>query len=478
MNLVEPTTGALLLLLFGVAMIGAVVLLTGAGRRAMTMSGFLVADREVGVTRGAFSAAVTFIWAPAVFVCSLKSFTQGVPGIFWFMLPNILCFVIFGWVASRVRRQHPNGFTLTEYIADRLGNRAAHLSVLSIFLLWMLTAITINGVAGGTMLSAVSGLDFRVAVIGLAALALVYSLISGMRASILTDVLQMSMALGIAFFLVPTVLSKAGGLSTVREGLGGLAGLTNPLDPTVTIQFGVVSAIGLIGGTLQDQMFYQRAYSVRQEVVKKMFLLGGLLFTLVPLSLSMLGFVGAALVDQGALSVDNPEMVGPAVIGHYLPTSALILFILLAFAGLASTLDSAFCGISSLVSVDIYRRYIKPDASDRESLRAARLGMLVLGVVGVLVALLQPNIIWVFNFYAAVAVGGLAPVLFVIAGFRPKSRAVVISVIAALAIALPSSIYGNLHENYWLIVGGPVVALMIAAAICGVSLGKRDPVYG
>ncbi len=475
---IEPTTGMALLVLFGVIMIGTVFAISKARRKDISLTGFLVADREVGVIRGAISSAVTFIWAPAVFVCSLKSFTQGIPGIFWFMLPNILCFIIFGFVAARVRKLHPNGFTLTQYIADQLNSRAAHFAVLSIFLLWMLTAIIINGVAGGKMLSTVSGLDYRVAVFGLAAIALTYSLISGMRASILTDILQMSMVVGIAFLLVPWVLIKAGGLSTVGKGLGGLAGLTNPFDQTVMLQFGIVSAIGLIGGTLQDQMFYQRAYSVKKEDILKMFLLGGLLFSIIPLSLSLLGFVGAAMVEGGTLVIDKPEMVGPEVIGHFLPAWAFGLFVLLAFAGLASTLDSAFCAISSLVSIDIYRKYIKPTASDHESLQAARFGMIVLGLLGVFIALMEPDLIWVFNFYAAVAVGGLAPVLLILAGFIPKSTSVVVSVIVALAIALPSSIYGNLHENYFFIVGGPVVALIISTAICAFSIVKKESTYG
>jgi Na+/proline symporter len=225
-------------------------------------------------------------------------------------------------------------------------------------------------------------------------------------------------------------------------------------------------------------MFYQRAYSVKKEDILKMFLLGGLLFSIIPLSLSLLGFVGAAMVEGGTLVIDKPEMVGPEVIGHFLPAWAFGLFVLLAFAGLASTLDSAFCAISSLVSIDIYRRYIKPTASDHESLQAARIGMITLGFFGVFIALMEPDLIWVFNFYAAVAVGGLAPVLLVLAGFKPKSTSVVVSVIVALAIALPSSIYGNLHENYFFIVGGPIVALIISTAICVFSIVKKEPTYG
>ena len=56
---------------------------------------FLVADREVGWIRGAFSIAVSWVWAPAIFVASLQTYTKGLAGGFWFIAPNIICFFIF-----------------------------------------------------------------------------------------------------------------------------------------------------------------------------------------------------------------------------------------------------------------------------------------------------------------------------------------------------------------------------------------------
>ncbi len=462
MTFVSQLEGALLLGGFAVFMISAAWLLTR--QRKETLTGFLVADREVGLIRGALSSAATFIWVPAVFVCSLQAFKNGVPGIFWFMFPNILCFIIFAQVAKKVRTIHPNGFTLTELIHDRMQNKAAHIALLTTFILWLLTAVAINGVAGGAMLSMLSGLDFHVALFGLSGTALVYSLISGMRASIITDALQMVMVMGIAFVLVPWVLAESGGIA--KLDFGGLANLTNPLDPTITYEVGILAAIGLIGGTLQDQMFYQRAYSVKPQHIRKMFYLGGAFFALVPLALSVLGFIGADLVKAGSLEIANPEMVGPAVIGFYLPKWALGLFVLMAFAGLASTLDSAFCAISSIVSVDIYQKYINTNTDEKSALRSARIGMIAIGTLGVLIASLKPDIFWIFLTYGAVAVGGLAPVLYIIYGKKPNPKAVVLGVVAAFLISIPTAIYGNVMNNVHITIWGTVLGLFVSTVSC------------
>lgn len=175
------------LLVFGVLMFSIVWFMTK--RSSESLESFNVADRKIGLIRGGFSIAVTFIWAPAIFVSSQQAFTSGVPGIFWFMFPNFLCLLLSGYFAVKVRQAHPNGFTLTELLADRLGStgKAAHIALLLIFIMWLLMAVVINAVAGGAMIATLSGIDFKYAATAITLIALSYSLVSGMRASALTE---------------------------------------------------------------------------------------------------------------------------------------------------------------------------------------------------------------------------------------------------------------------------------------------------
>ena len=362
----SPIEGLILLALFGATM---VLLVWRKTQVEHSLAGFLVANREVSAFRGALSIAVSWVWAPAIFVCSLQAYQNGLPGIFWFTAPNILCFFLFAPFALKLRRAIPDGYTFPEFIAHRYpGEKRVHLAFLAVFLGYQLGAIAINALAGGALIHGLSGLDIRVAIVSISVISLSYSLMGGMRASVFTDVIQMTMLLGIGFVLVPLCIWKAGGVGVLLEGMGGVEGDCHSiLNPWLAFSLGIPMTLSLIAGPFGDQMFYQRSLSIRESSVVKALLLGGLIFAVVPITLSLLGFVGAGLVRTAAISVSDPQLIGPIVVANLLPTPALYAFCLLAFAGLCSTMDSSFCAISSLGSIDVYRRYLNPNASSLSS---------------------------------------------------------------------------------------------------------------
>jgi urea-proton symporter len=477
MNLLSPTDITVLMVLFGLTMLTVVWLRTHKESHA---DGFLVADRVVPVWQGALSIAVSWIWAPAIFVCSMQSFNNGMAGIFWFTAPNILCFFVFTPLAMRLRSLVPFGYTFPDFIYRRFqGNKAVHIAFLTVFLGYQLGAIVINTLAGGGLLHAVSGIDVRVAIVSMALIALSYSLLSGLKASIFTDVIQMIMVLGITFVLVPWCLSSAGGWSTVVSGLGGIhSAHANLFDPWIAFSMGIPMTLGLISGPIGDQMFFQRAMAVRKNDIAKTFICGGLLFGIVPIMLSLLGFIAAALVTKGSLAVPDAQVVGATVVAGLLPKAAVYAFILMAFAGLCSTLDSSMCAISSLGSIDIYKKYVNAKAEDGQLLRAARIYMLAVTAIGTAIALSQPKLLWVFLVYGALASAGLFPTIFALYSRRISAKAAAIAVMASLIIGTPLSIYANASENPYLIVTAAILSIAIGLTICTLSVWfNKEPQF-
>lgn len=458
---------------FAVTMIGLVWLKTNQERHA---EGFLVADRNVGSWQGAFSIAVSWVWAPAVFICSLQAYTQGLAGIFWFTAPNILCFFTFAVIAVRIRKLMPKGYTLPDYIWKRFdGHKGAHISFLLIAFGYQLGAIIINAVAGGTLLHLASGIDIKIAISAMILLALAYSLLSGLKASVFTDVIQMLMILIFGFILVPWAIFQAGGWSSITNGLGGINGnLSNIFDAKTAFAFGIPMTISLIAGPISDQMFYQRALAVQKDKIMSVFVKGGLLFGIVPILLSLLGFVGVTLSQTQGLLVNDPQMVSPIVIGSLLPKFALYLFILMAFAGLCSTMDSAFCAISSLGSIDVYKRYFKNRPKDEILLKWARLYMIFGAALGGIIALMQPKLLWVFFIYGALAASGFLPTILSLYWKSLKGTDVTIAILASLIIATPLSIYANITENVQWIVFSSIASVLIGGVICAASVWFRS----
>jgi len=464
-TLLSASEGMTILIVFGVAMFALVWFKTHNEKSA---EGFLVASRSVSLFGGAFSIAVSWIWAPAVFICSLQAYTKGLPGIFWFTVPNILCFFIFAPLGIRLRRLMPQGYTLPEFIHQRYkSDPKTHLAFLCIFFGYQLGAIVINAVAGGTLLHIVSGVDPRLAIIIMSLIAIGYSLLSGLKASVFTDIIQMIMVLTISFVLVPWVISEAGGWTTVVGGFSGVSGkFGNLFDAAIGFSMGIPMTLGLIAGPIGDQMFFQRAMAVREKNIVKTFILGGLLFGLVPIALSLLGFIAANPEINAQITVADPQIVGAVVIGHFLPKAALVLFCFMAFAGLASTLDSSYCALSSLGSIDIYKRYFNSKPNDHQLLSAARKTMLLMSVIGTAIALLQPKLMWVFLIYGALASAGMFPTILSLYWKRLTPTGAFTAVILSLLVGTPLSIYANVTENTNLIVTAAIASVSIGLIVC------------
>lgn len=475
--IITPLEAVLLLIAMGVAMFIACKETRTSERHA---DGFLVADRKLGVWRGALSIAVSWIWAPAIFICSMQSYIKGLPGIFWFTAPNILCFFIFTPIAIRLRRLMPKGYSFPDYIAEKRfpGETKTHFAYLIVYFGYQLGALVINSLAGGYLLYSISGLNLNISIVLFATIPLLYTLGTGLKAAVVTDAIQMIMVLGITFILVPWCLIKLGGFSSVAQGFGGIDGTYDSiLNPWVAFTMGIPMTLGLISGPIGDQMFFQRAMATDERHIAKTFIYGALLFAIVPIMLSLLGFMAVPLVKEGLLHVRDPQIVGLEVITYLLPKAAVYAFTFMAFAGLLSTIDSSMVAISSLATVDIYKRYIKPSAVDGELLKVSRYSMIALTALGSAIALLEPKLLWVFLIYGALASAGLFPVIFALYWRKLTARGAFWAIILSLIIGTPLSIYANVKDDPNLIVIAAVLSVAIGLVICissGFAASKKS----
>ena len=186
-------SGIYVLAVYALLMLGVTALFT---RRARDAENFHVADRNLGTVVSAMSIAATWIWAPALFTSAEKAYMNGIPGLFWFLVPNVACLLLFIPFAKRIRERMPQGVTLSGFMADTYQServRSAYLIQLS------LLAVLSTGVqllAGGKILAAITGIPLWVMTVILAAIAFSYSQFSGLRASVMTDGLQMILPRG------------------------------------------------------------------------------------------------------------------------------------------------------------------------------------------------------------------------------------------------------------------------------------------
>jgi len=472
--IINPLEAVLLLVAMGVAMF---VICKETRRAERHADGFLVADRKVGVWRGALSIAVSWIWAPAIFICSMQAYTKGLPGIFWFTAPNIICFFVFTPVAIRLRKLMPKGYSFPDYIAEKRfpGEKPTHFAYLTVYLGYQLGALVINSLAGGYLLYSISGLDIHIAIILFAAIPLAYTLGTGLKASVITDAIQMLMVLGITFVLVPWCLIKMDGFHSVAQGIGGIDSTHDSLfDPWIAFTMGIPMTLGLISGPIGDQMFFQRAMATDERNIAKTFIYGACLFAVVPILLSLLGFLAVPLVKAGLIQIKDPQIVGLEVVTYLLPKFAVYAFTFMAFAGLLSTIDSAMVAISSLVTVDIYRRYVNPSAADTDLLKVSRYSMVALTGLGSGIALLEPKLLWVFLIYGALASAGFFPTVLALYWEKLSAKAAFWAITISLVVGTPLSVYANIKDDPYLVVLAAVLSVVIGLVICVMSVAMRS----
>ena len=449
--------------------------LAGLWPRPASKEQFLAAGRRLGTVESAFSIAATWIWAPALFLATQKAYTQGLAGVFWFTAPNVLCLILFAPFAARLRRLAPRGFTLSGYMRERFSSR-----VQGVYLVEMgglaACSFAVQLLAGGKVLSFLTGLDFFRLALALAAIALSYSLLGGLKSSVVTDYMQMVIILLVGGVCLVWVLAASGGWETVRAGLGGrsgdLAEIFGPAGRRVAWSFGLPVTIGLLAGPFGDQSFYQRAFAVNEKGVWKAFVIGALIFALVPLMMACLGFVAAGR----GWDVPDASLVNLEVVARLLPGWMMIPFVVMLLSGLISTLDSNLCAVSALMGHDMVNRGTGGRETDhRAVIRASRLGMVLLALAGLAAANIPGmEILYLFLFYGTLRASTLLPTVLVFLKRSISEAGLFYGVLASILVGLPVFAYGNFTGRVgWTIAGSLITVLTSGAVTLAASMADR-----
>lgn len=427
--------GIVVLVVYALLMIFVTLIFT---RRATSAESFHVADRRIGAPAAAMSIAATWIWAPSLFTSSEVAYTSGVPGFFWFLVPNVLCLLFFIPFAKRIRRQYPDGITLTGYMTEKY--QSGKVKGIYSFQLGALAVLStaVQLLAGGKTLSLLTGLPFWSMTFALALIAYSYSRFSGLKASVATDVVQLGIILLGGALLVCLGLQRAGGVDTVVKGLGSITGeftsLVSASGIEVLLSFGLPTAIGLISGPFGDQCFWQRAFSIRENRIGRSFFGAAILFALVPIFMGTIGFLAAGTGFQAS----DPGMVNWEFVMSLLPSWVLVPFLFMIVSGLLSTVDSNLCAAASLTT-----DWMTKEGS--ENIKVSRTVMLALLGVAILIANIPGlTVTHLFLFYGTLRASTLLPTVMTLLGKRLSANGVFAGVLVSLCVGVPVFAYGNI----------------------------------
>ena len=416
---------------------------------------FLLANRNLGFFESSFSIAATWIWAPALFISAQKSYTNGWLGLFWFVVPNILCLILFSYFAVKIKKLFPTGFTLSEYMSKVYSDRVQSLYWLTLGGL-AVCAFAVQLLAGGKLLASLMQITFFQATLLIAAIPLAYSVTFGLKSSVVTDYVKMIMILAIGAVLVPLAVSNTGGIDTVIAGFGGIKGdyldIFSENSLMLMLTFGIPTTIGLLSGPFGDQSFWQRVFATREDKVKKSFFFAAFIFGIVPIMMGVLGFLAAG----AGVETKDAQLINLSIVNQALGVTGVIALLMLIMAGLTSILDSKMCAVSSIVGKDIADRF------GLEFLKSSRASMVILTVSALAIANIPDlKILHLFLFYGTLRSATLIPTVLTLLGNKLDEARVFYGILAAIFIGLPIFAYGNFNAMPTLIVAGSLLTVLI-----------------
>lgn len=443
----------IVLLAYAALMLGVTAFMT---KRENDVEHFCVGNRNTGWLMSALSIAATWIWAPALFTSTENAYTKGFAGLFWFLVPNVLCLILFIPFAKKIREEMPDGITLSGYMHEKYRSRAV--KNVYLFQLVALSALStgVQLLAGSKILSMLTGIPFAAMTVIMAVIAFSYSQFSGIRASILTDAIQMVFMLAASIAFVAFGVKNGGGLETLLTGLRGITGdagsIFSEKGLEIFLGFGLPTTVGLMSGPFGDQCFWQRAFCVRKDRIGRAFFAGALLFGVVPLSMGILGFIGAGIGYEVAdIGIINFELIS-----ILLPEWSVIPFLFMIVSGLLSTIDSNLCAVSSLTT-DIFKE---------KTLGKTKFSMLLLLAIGIAVANIPGlTVTHLFLTYGTLRAATLLPTIFTLKGIKLTPRGVTVGIISALTIGLPVFGYGNLQGIAAYKTAGSLLTVILSGAI-------------
>lgn len=443
--------------LYGIAMFA----LARRTRSRQTNGSYHVADRNVSGVVGALSVASTWVWAPALLVSATQGFNNGWVGVAWFIVPNALALLLMLPFALLIRKRYATGFTLSGLMRRTYGKRTQGLYVFTMGGLAVLS-VSVNLLAGGTVLSILTGLPLIVTAGLMLLLVTLYTYRFGVKASLSTEVVQVSLIVLVLLALVPGTFAITGwdALAAGITGVNEISGFFSASGIEVALSFGIISAIGLAAGPVGDQAFWQRAFAMRPGQVVRAFGGGAAIFTLVPLLMSFLGFAAAGI----GFTPENPGYVNLELIQAKFPAWVAVPFLLLLVSALFSIVNSHMLAQASLLS------------DYTGSIKVQRRIMLALAVVALGIALIPGNSVTaMFLIYSTLRSATFLITLTTLSGARWNARGVEIGIALGLIVGMPLAVYGNLVSGEWQIRLIAILVTTLLPAIFAVLFSAIRP---
>ncbi|GAA5523361.1 sodium:solute symporter family protein [Aliifodinibius salicampi] len=262
-------------------------------------------------------------------------------------------------------------------------------------------------------------LDLQTALIIMGSVAVLYTVMGGLKAVIYTDTVQWTiLMLGLIFIGVPLSYTAVGGWEGITQNVDpALLSMGNLTWQRVVYWGATIIPIWFVGMTL-----YQRIYACNDEkTAKRAWYLAGVfewpIMAFMGVSLGLFAKVGAAqgmfeYLGAADVSDTDPETGLPMLLRTILPVGLMGIMMSAYFSAILSTADSCLMAASGNTVSDIIGYFKEVDHDSDTFLRFSQITTLVIGTLALLIATTMTNVLDLMLYSYAFMVSGLfVPVL-------------------------------------------------------------------
>ncbi|MFM4942189.1 sodium/pantothenate symporter [Aeromonas bivalvium] len=312
----------------------------------------------------------------------------------------------FAIIARRV-----NAVTINDMLWARYQSKAVVVLGSVTIILAFIATMVVQFIGGARLLETATGLSYQQGLLLFASCVLLYTIIGGFRAVVMTDALQgIIMLIGTGALLAGVLIAGDGlpnllhRLEVIDPKLVSPQGAGDMLTQPFMLSFWILVCVGVVG--LPHSAL--RCFGYRDsKALHRGILIGTIVSALLMFGMHLAGALGRALLP----AMDSPDKIMPALMMEVLPPWLAGIFLAAPMAAIMSTIDSQLIQASATLVKDLWLNYLSPKQSQEKlEVRVPRLSLITTLILGslVLLAALQPPemIIWL----NLLAFGGLQAV--------------------------------------------------------------------
>ncbi len=408
---------------------GLVALGAWIGRRVGRAGSFFVADRKLGPVLLFATVLAANVGAGTTVGAAGLGYRDGLSAWWWVGSAGIGTILLALWIGPRIWKVAARHGLLTmgDYLELRYGRSVR---LLIAVLLWFATLAIVSGqlIAMAEIVAVVAGTPRWIGALVGGIVVIVYFSAGGLVASAWVNLVQLIVLLAGFAVAIPWALSDIGGWAAV--GAAGARTSPDYLNLWRGGGSGWVYIALLAPAFIISPGLVQKVYGAAGPRAIRIGLLaagaGLVLFAFAPTLLGMI-----ARVYDPALA--SREQALPMLLATALPPALGLLGLAAVFSAEVSSADAGLFMLSTSLSKDLYKGFLRPDAPSRDVLRVARGAAIAGGTLAVLLAFWLESVIASLTvFYSILSVSLFVPVA---AGLHSR-RAGVPEALAAIGAGL------------------------------------------